>query len=203
MSVLVKLIFWLELFQKLIDQKSKMSKVKFMNIQVFEIDRIDHVTLGHMTFSFMTKTDKKRHFTYHIKSQVQLLKKMFRSECGFQTGKFMHIIKLYFPHFSASLNSSSGNSHCTFNSRGISIKAFLYLKMVIEWLSKEQFEVKMISIYLRVDLCHCFADSENTYCKVNDMIINIFRTWLLYDITFILVKNLTKISRIIIFWAWK
>ena len=48
-----------------------------MNIQVFEIDRIDHVTLGHMTFSFMTKTDKKRHFTYHIKSQVHFVKMMF------------------------------------------------------------------------------------------------------------------------------
>ena len=54
-----------------------MSNVKFMNIQVFEIDRIDHVTLGHMTFSFMTKTDKKRHFTYHIKSQVHFVKMMF------------------------------------------------------------------------------------------------------------------------------
>ena len=158
------------------DWSIKSRKCQKSNSWIFRFLKLTDLT----TLFFMTETVKKRHFTYHIKSQVQLLKKMFRSECEFQTSKFMHIIKLYFPHFSVSLNSSSGNSHCTFNSRGISIKAFLYLKMVIEWLSKEQFEVKMISIYLRVDLCHCFADSENTYYKVNDMIVNIFCTRLLY-----------------------
>ena len=107
----------------------------------------------------MTETDKKRHFTYHIKSQVQRFKAMFRSECGFQYQKLYskrfhtHHILICLSYFSASLNSSSENSFWTFNSRGISIMAFLYFLMAINCISKEQFEVKMISIYLRVDLC--------------------------------------------------
>lgn len=112
-----------------------------MNIQVFEIDRIDHVT-----WSFMTKTDKKRHFTYHIKSQVRLFWcfdlnavfkiKLFQSLL-FRTNTTPSIQLIWSsvpcdPHcnsyFSASDSSSSGSSSGSFISRGICISFSVWVK---------------------------------------------------------------------------